>query len=205
MSLFEATGAGEEALPPADPEEAALVARARAGDVAAWEALARRHQEPVFRLAYLILGDPDDAEDVAQEALIRAYYGLGRFDAARPLRPWLLRIAANLARNRRRSLGRYLGALQRFFQSEVADRAAAAPGLDRQEANRLRQAVGRLRPAAQDIVYLRYFLELSEAEAAEALSIPRGTAKSRLHRALADLRALIETDYPDLRDALGDG
>jgi len=61
-----------------------------------------------------------------------------------------------------------------------------------------------LRPDGQDIIYLRYFLGLSEAEAAAALDIPAGTAKSRLSRALAHLRRVIETDYPDLRDALGD-
>ena len=65
--------------------------------------------------------------------------------------------------------------------------------------------MSRLRPQARDIVYLRYFLGLSEAEAAAALDIPLGTAKSRLSRALAQLRDLIEAEYPDLRDALGDG
>ena len=63
----------------------------------------------------------------------------------------------------------------------------------------------RLRPDARDVVYLRYFLGLSEAETAAALGIPPGTAKSRLSRALAHLRRLIEAEYPDLRDALGDG
>ena len=78
--------------------EADLIARARAGESAAWEALAREHQQAVFRLAYLILGDPADADDVAQEAFIRAYHALDRFDTSRAARPWLLSIAANLAR-----------------------------------------------------------------------------------------------------------
>lgn len=182
-----------------------LVRLARIDSPAAWEKLVRSHQEPVFRLAYLILGEAADAEDIAQETFIRAYGALARFDDARPLRPWLLSIAANLARNRRRSLGRYWAALQRAFQADPRpyhpppERAAAA------DARRLREAVGRLRPDAQDIIYLRYFLSLSEAEAAAALGIPPGTAKSRLSRALAQLRRVIEADYPDLRDALGDG
>ena len=184
--------------------DAELVRLARRDDAVAWETLVRLYQEPVFRLAYLILGDPADAEDAAQETFIRSYRALDRFDETRPLRPWLLSIAANQARNRRRSLGRYRGALQRAFQADPrpfhppSERTAAA------DARRLREAVTRLRPDSQDIIYLRYFLGLSEAEAAAALDIPAGTAKSRLSRALAQLRRVIETDYPDLRDTLGD-
>jgi RNA polymerase sigma-70 factor (ECF subfamily) len=202
MSLFDAAGPPEGVA--AEPDEAGLVAQARRADGMAWELLVRRYQEPIFRLAYLILGDAADAEDVAQETFIRAHAALERFDATRPLRPWLLSIGANLARNRRRSLGRYWGALQRAFQADPRpfhpppERAAAA------DARRLREAVTRLRPDGQDIIYLRYFLGLSEAEAAAALGIPAGTAKSRLSRALAQLRRVIETNYPDLRDALGD-
>ena len=190
--------------PAAEPDEAGLVRAARGGDERAWTEIARRHGEPVFRLAYLILGDTADAEDVAQETFIRACVALGRFDEARPLRPWLLSIAANLARNRRRGLGRYWAALQRVF--------AAAPQLyqppptrtEAADARRLREAVARLRPDGRDIIYLRYFLGLSEAEAAETLEIPAGTAKSRHSRALVQLRRIIEDDFPDLRDALGD-
>lgn len=205
MSLFEAAAAetGPAANAPGDPQEAALVARARAGDADAWEALVRRHQEPVFRLAYLILGDAAEAEDAAQEAFIRAYLALGRFDAARPLRPWLLSIVANLARNRRRSLGRYWAALQRAFLAEPRHHAPPPDRTPASDARRLRQAVERLRPDGRDMIYLRYFLGLSEAETAEALAIPPGTAKSRHSRALAQLRAIIAADYPDLRDALG--
>jgi RNA polymerase sigma-70 factor (ECF subfamily) len=202
MSLFDTAAPAERGV--AELEETELVGRARRADAAAWETIVRRHQEPVFRLAYLILGDAADAEDAAQETFIRAYLALERFDAARPLRPWLLSIGANLARNRRRSLGRHWNALQRAFQANPQtyhpppERAAAA------DARRLRQAVTRLRPDAQDVIYLRYFLGLSEAETVAALGIPAGTAKSRLSRALAQLRRVIEADYPDLRDALGD-
>jgi RNA polymerase sigma-70 factor (ECF subfamily) len=198
MQLDETTAAAEGAV-----EDAPLVRRARRDDPAAWETLVRRHQEPVFRLAYLILGDADDAQDIAQEAFVRAYLALGQFDTARPLRPWLLSIGANLARNRRRSLGRYWAALERAFRANPEpyhpppDRTAAA------DARRLRQAVTRLRPIAQDVIYLRYFLELSEAETAEALGVPAGTVKSRLHRALDQLRQVIEADFPDLRDTFG--
>lgn len=177
--------------------ETDLISQARAGDHGAWERLVRAHQQPVFRLAYLLLADADEADDVAQETFIRAHHGLAGFDAGRELRPWLLRIAANLAHNRRRSLRRYLAALQRAFAG--APTAAEPPDLCGEEARALWQAIRRLGPADQEVIYLRYFLELSEAEAARALGVARGTVKSRLSRALARLRTLIEREFPDLR------
>ena len=107
---------------PTDPRvtETELIRSARRGDTAAWEALTRLHQEPVFRFAYLLLGDPDEAQDAAQETFIRAFYALRRFDETRPLRPWLMSIAANLSRNRRRTLGRYLNALTRLARQQPA-------------------------------------------------------------------------------------
>src|SRR5689334_7811726 len=96
-----------------EAHETDWVRRARQGDETAWELLVREHQQAIFRLAYLMLGDASDAEDVAQETFMRAFRALDRFDTSRAARPWLLSIAANLARNRRRSLGRYLQALTR--------------------------------------------------------------------------------------------
>jgi RNA polymerase sigma-70 factor (ECF subfamily) len=176
--------------------------RARQGDEAAWEQLVRRYQQPVFRLAYLILGDGAEAEEVAQDVFVRAYLSLARFDETRPkaasgspLSPWLLQICRNLARNRRRSLGRYWAAVQRWW---LANAETAVTPDKRQEAQLLWQAVRRLRPSAQEIVYLRYFLGLSEAETAVALNVKPGTVKSRLHRALKQLQAVIEQDFPEL-------
>jgi len=187
-----------------------LIARARQGDEASWETLVRQHQEAAFRLAYLLVGDADEAEDVAQEAFIRAYRALERFDAARPFRPWLLSIAANLARNRRRSVGRYWAALNRLLRAEP-ERITNAPdrvaqlSAQQMEAQALWQAVRRLDEPDQQVIYLRYFLEMSEAEAAGTLRIPPGTVKSRLHRALKRLRVVIEREFPFLREELVDG
>src|ERR671937_2331374 len=83
-----------------------LVERARGGDGAAYAALVRDHEETAFRIAYVICGNAADAEEAAQEAFVKAYKALGRFRAGEPLRPWLLAIVANEARNRRRAAGR---------------------------------------------------------------------------------------------------
>ena len=178
--------------------DATLIAQARQGDDAAWTQLVRAHQEPAFRLAYLILGDADDAEDVAQEAFVRAYLKLETFDDKRPFRPWILGIAANLARNRKRSIGRYWHALRRWWQNQEEPATSSNPLARRADAEMLWQAVQQLRPNAQEIVYLRYFLDLSEAETSETLGIPKGTVKSRLNRALTQLRGIITRDFPEL-------
>ena len=178
-----------------------LILRARQGDGAAWEALVRQYQQPAFRLAYLMLGDPDEAEDVAQEAFVRAFQALDRFDVSRPLLPWLLRIAANLAHNRRRSIGRFFGAIQRLARDEPRLVSGETNGHEqRWQARTLWEAVKRLGQGDQQIIYLRYFLEMSVDETAQAMDIAPGTVKSRLHRALGRLRKVIDRDYPELRE-----
>ena len=88
------------------PTEAELVARARRGDAEAYERIVEAYQHIAFRVAYVVCGDAADAEDAAQEGLVKAFRALPRFREGAPLRPWLLRIVANEARNRRRSAGR---------------------------------------------------------------------------------------------------
>lgn len=172
---------------------------ARQGDQEAWVRLVSQHQQVIFRLAYLLLNAGSDAdaaaeaEDVAQEAFVRAYLSLDKFDESRPLRPWLMQITRNLAHNRRRSLGRYLSAIGRWRQSE----AVAAPRADPDDARLLRRAVSELPGPSQDVIYLRFFLDMSVAETAEALGLPAGTVKSRLHRALKQLRGQLTAQEID--------
>jgi RNA polymerase sigma-70 factor (ECF subfamily) len=182
-------------------DESTLIRHAANGDATAWEPLVLAHQEAVFRLSYLLLGDPDDAEDIAQETFLRAWNHLKRFDTTRPLRPWLLSIASNLASNRRRSAGRYLAALTRAFRNEPA----ASPNIEEKsvqhmDSSHLWKAVQTLSLSDQQIVYLRYFLDLSVVETAEVLNVAQGTVKSRLSRALDRLRGIIQQDFPVLSE-----
>ena len=178
-----------------------LIIRARRGDETAWEALVREHQTAMFRLAYLLLADAGEAEDVTQEAFVRAFRALDGFDETRPLRPWLLSVSANLARNRRRSIGRAFQLWSRAAQSEPEPVASIRERSGQQwEAQTLWQAVRRLPPRDQEVIYLRYFLDLSEAETAKALDVASGTVKSRLHRAMSRLRGVIDREFPALRE-----
>ena len=183
-------------------DEPAFIRQAEEGDIAAWEALMRAHQEAVFRLAYLILGDPDDAEDVAQETFLRAWKHLKGFDLTRPLRPWLLSIASNLSSNRRRSAGRYFAALTRALREEPAPATLEEKSSKKTEATELWKAVQKLNMQDQQIVYLRFFLDLPIAETAEILRVAEGTVKSRLSRALEKLRAVIQREFPLLTEGM---
>jgi RNA polymerase sigma-70 factor (ECF subfamily) len=179
-------------------DESTLILRAVRGDASAWEPLMQTHQQVVFRFAFLLLGDADDADDIAQETFLRAWRARKQFDLTRPLRPWLLSIAVNLASNRRRSMGRYVAALMRAFRDEPKAVSTEEKNLQHTEAGELWRAVKHLDERDQQIIYMRFFLDLSVAETAEALNIAEGTVKSRLSRALEKLRSVINRDFPML-------
>jgi RNA polymerase sigma-70 factor (ECF subfamily) len=170
-------------------EDAELIARVRNGDVAAYEDLVRRYQDVALRTAYVVCPETD-ADDAVQEAFLKAYAALSRFRPDAPFRPWLLRIVTNEARNRRRAAGRRAGLAQRAGD-------AAGPGVEPspeaafladETRTALLAAVNGLRDEDREVIGARYLLDLSEAETAEALGIPRGTVKSRTSRALGRLR-----------------
>ena len=164
----------------------------------AYEELVRRHQDVAVRTAHLIAPD-GDAEDACQEAFLKAHAALGRFRPGSPFRPWLLRIVANEARNRRRSAGRRTGLVLRAAEDRPSNDAAPSPEsavLAHESRTALLAAVNRLRDEDREVIGARYFLELSESETADALRIPRGTVKSRLSRALARLRDALTAGEP---------
>jgi RNA polymerase sigma-70 factor, ECF subfamily len=175
-----------------------LVARAQRGDADAYEELVHAYQGIALRTAFLIAGNAADAEEAAQDGFVKAHRALWRFRAGAPFKPWLLRIVANEARNRRRSAGRRTAlALRAAAEAGGAAPGDAAPspeaallGAERRE--QLIEALNRLGEADREAIACRYFLDLSEAETAAALGVRRGTVKSRLSRALERLRAELE-------------
>jgi RNA polymerase sigma-70 factor (ECF subfamily) len=177
-----------------EPDEQRLIIAAKAGDERAYGCLLGRHQAVAFRAAYLITGSAADAEDATQEACIKAWRALGRFRSGTPFRPWLVRIAINEARNRRRGAGRRAGLT---IQLAAATRSDAAPSAEVQalaaaDREGLVASIQRLSPDDQLVIAARYLLGLSEAETAVALGVPTGTVKSRLSRSLGRLRGQLE-------------
>jgi RNA polymerase sigma factor (sigma-70 family) len=168
--------------------EGELVALARGGDGDAYASLVRAHQDVAFRTAMLITQDAAEAEEAAQDAFVKAWRSLARFRPGEPLRPWLLTIVANEARNRRRSAGRRTALALRSVAPAGEDRSAEAQVIAGESRATLLAALSRLRPDDRLVLGCRFLLELTEAETAAALGVRQGTVKSRTSRALERLR-----------------
>lgn len=179
-------------------DDAEAAARARDGDLDAFELLVARYATVAHRTAAL-LGGGDDAADIVQEAFVKAFRGLRGFQPGAPFRPWLLKIVANETRNVQRSARRRTGAYLRLAsepvyaspESELSPELAALAA-DRRA--RLLAAVRGLPERDQLVITCRYFLEFDEAETATVLGWPRGTVKSRLSRALRRLRLHLDEE-----------
>ena len=179
-------------------EESELVERARRGDAAAYEEIVQTYQGIAFRVAYVIAGSVADAEEAAQDAFVKAYRALGRFRPGAPFRPWLLRIVANEARNRRRSAVRRESLALRTAAEQASGDAAPSPEaavLVAEQRATLLRALESLREDDREVLSCRYLLDLSEEETATALGLRRGTVKSRTSRALARLREQLGADH----------
>jgi RNA polymerase sigma-70 factor (ECF subfamily) len=181
----EQVGRGEET------EEDEAVERARSGDQDAYAFLVARYSALAHRTAYL-LGAGHEAEDVTQEAFVKAYRALDTFRGGSAFRPWLLRIVANEARNSHRGWRRRTTLeLRLAIRADEADPAAASPEQSAVAADTnaiLLAAVNAMPHRDRLVLTCRYFLDLSEAETAQVLAWPRGSVKSRLSRALVKLR-----------------
>ncbi len=170
--------------------DAAAVSRARGGDLSAYEVLVARYTVPAHRAAVL-LGAGDDADDVVQEALVKAYRQLSRYRGESGFRPWLLAIVANETRNLHRSRRRRDGLVLRAAArpDPVPDSPDPADSvLAGERRHRLVEQLRRLADRDREVLVCRFLLDLSEAETADALNVPKGTVKSRTARALAKLR-----------------
>jgi RNA polymerase sigma-70 factor (ECF subfamily) len=168
----------------ARPSVDLLVDRARAGDLDAFEALAERSLPDVYRLASAIVG-PDDARDVAQEALVAAWGELPRLRETSRFEPWLRSIVLNRARNVLRSRRRRptVGLIEGYGFD-----VAHEPLAETEQRLEIEAAFGGLGSAQREVLALHYVLDLPLREVARILEIPEGTAKSRLHAALRALR-----------------
>jgi RNA polymerase sigma-70 factor (ECF subfamily) len=169
-----------------------LVARARAGDNEAFGTLVRKYQGWVFTLAYRMLGDRADAEEMAQETFLRVYRALGRFKGAAKFSTWLYRIATNQCLNHAESRRRRIRPETHpgYLIAHVSD---PNPGPDhvveRADARRLvQQALLHVTPEHRAILILREVQGLAYEEIGELLGLEPGTVRSRLHRARLELR-----------------
>ncbi len=172
-------------MSPESRDEADLLKKAQGGNLFAFEEIVRRYQRRAYAVAVRIVRRHDLADDVVQEAFLRAWQSLASFDLARPFGPWIARIAANLAINHVRSP---IAREQELpdGHAEVAAPSGADPlrGVLEGEAGRVLEEALRGLPDEQRAVFvLRTAEELSYREIAEALGLQVGTVMSRLHRA----------------------
>ncbi len=191
--------AGERSPELSPSDEQALIQRCLAGDVAAFEPLVEKYRQRVWRLAYQILHDREEAWDCAQEAFVRAFHSLSSFRGQSAFYTWVFRITVNLATDRHRARGaqaRAFGA-ERVPEEEWARTTADSGARPDQVAaraeqrERIRQALDALPPKARTIIMLSDIEGLSYREIAEVLNCPIGTVMSRLHNARKRLKALL--------------
>ncbi|GAA0861251.1 sigma-70 family RNA polymerase sigma factor [Sphingopyxis soli] len=173
-----------------------LAAFARAGQQQAYRELLRRYKTPVFRLIQSNIGDPDEAMDLTQETFVAGFGAIGRYDADRPFRLWIARIALNKCRDwaRRRTVRSFFSrALPLESAHDVASDGPApdAEAADRAELDRVRAAMARLPANLREVLVLRGVEDLTQAETAELLQKSEKTVEMRLYRARAKLKALL--------------
>jgi len=169
-----------------------LVQRARDGDAAAFGELVTRHRHVAARVA-AVVAPPAELDDVLQEACLKAWHALPRFEPGAPFRPWWCRIVANEAKNRTRAAKRreVLHLRSARGTRETDDRTPEASVLARDEADALVRALDRLPADDRLVIAYRWLLELPLAEIADAIGVPVGTVKARLARGRAMLATLL--------------
>lgn len=184
---------------PSSGDERELIRRCLAGDASAFEPLVERYRQRVWRLAYQLLHDREEAWDCAQEAFVRAFHSLPSFRGQSAFYTWLFRITVNVATDRQRARGaqaRAFGA-ERVPEEEwkrTTPDLGARPdqaAVQSEQRERIRQALDALPPKARTIIMLSDVEGLSYREIAEVLGCPIGTVMSRLHNARKRLKALL--------------
>jgi RNA polymerase sigma-70 factor (ECF subfamily) len=182
-----------------------LIVRTLAGDQEAYGVLVERYSDFAYTIALRVVGNEQDAEDVAQEAFVRAHRALGRFRGDSKFSSWLYRITVNRAlthiKRRRRRPDTVEMHSSPHVEAEVTSRGSGDdPGrglMESEFAQRVREAVGQLPPRYRAVVTLFYLEERSYKEVAEVLGVPMGTLKTHLHRARAMLKQALEAQGLD--------
>lgn len=170
-----------------------MVRATQEGDRAAFGLLVGRHQRAAIRIAAVTLGTAEGADDVAQEAFVKAHRAIGTFRHNASFTSWFFTIVANTARNSRRHQHRQSGlALRAAARAEPGDDGPDEIASGLLERERIVEAINRLSPDDRLILTYRWYEQLSEAEIAQALDCRRGTVKSKLHRAMGRLRTELE-------------
>jgi len=189
--------------PQAAPTDEALVERVRAGDLAALEALMRRHNRLLYRTARAILRDDAEAEDAVQEAYLHAYRALDTFRGDAKFSTWLVRIAANEALMRRRRNRRGAEVVPMDGTIEMQAQAHGEEG-DQMLRRLLERRIDALPDGYRAVFVLRALEELSVEETAAALELPEATVRTRFFRARALLREALAREIDlTMEDAFG--
>ena len=188
-------------MSPANAEDAELVRKSLAGDQRACRDLVRRYQRPVFSVLMRVVRRAEDAEDLAQETFVRMFRALDRYDPERPFTAWLFTIATRLAIDhlRRRRVKTVSLTVTEPGSTEERELDVEDPGpgpdeitSDAEEDRIAKDLIGSLPEHYRIVLVLRHQQDLSYEEIAEALNLPLGTVKARIHRARALLKERIE-------------
>lgn len=181
-------------------DEMTWILQAQHGSDTAFEQIVEAYQTSVFNLCYRMLGEPEAAEDAAQETFLRAYQNILRYDCQRPFATWLLSIAAHycIDRLRRRKLN-FISMDDDTTSFDLPDTKALNPEVEsvkREEQQRLHALLQSLDETDRAAIVLRYWYDFSEAEIAQSLSLTVSAVKSRLHRARHELAELWLEAFP---------
>ncbi len=179
-----------------DVTDAELVGRFQRGDREAFARLTARWQGRAYALAYRLTVDADEADDITQSAMLRAYKGLAGFNGQASFSTWLHRVVVNLCRDRQRALSRRENTIRVVSESRRAGPRSAPPPQDAGERDDMGRtvalAVAALPEDMREVVILKYYQGLKFVEVAEIVEAPISTVKSRLARGLVLLRETLE-------------
>lgn len=178
------------------PSESDWLISAQKGDDEAFANLVNQYQTPVYNLCYRLLGNPQEAEDAAQETFWRAYQAIRRYDRERPFATWLLSIAAHYCIDQQRKRRLPILEIEDWMEEIVPDNFPSPENLvgQNQQNEVLQRLLAKLNPQDRAALVLRYWYEFSEEEIGRSLKMSTSAVKSRLHRARLKLATLIQAE-----------